>query len=234
MEKCFKGDSVENGMSGRVLFAKMPSAKYEYMPSYAVRTNASDSRSVRMEQEDKILQAVHILSSVDGFIDTPRLRRSIETWCNAKADEAKQSQDDVLDTFRKRAAVIGFRCGVVFQLLENGSTNTQWALGHGLHKETRASLDFALLIAEYALKYQTELFGAQLLEVAATLSDTGRRTKNKALYDELPDTFTFPMLQSAKPQAKTSALRMMVSLWKRNGLVRATEINTWEKVKDKS
>ena len=211
VEKCFKGDSVENGMSGRVLFAKMPSAKYEYMPSY--------SGKVELDEE-KILQAVHLLSQASGFVDTPRLRRTVQEWCDRKADEARQTQDDVLDTFRKRAAVIGFRCGVVYQLLECAG---------GVLKESKNSLDFALLMAEYALKYQTELFGEQLLEVNQTVSDTGHKGKNKTLFDSLPAQFSFQTLREAKPEAKYNALRFMVYQWKRNGWIAPDGPNAWTK-----
>ena len=62
-------------------------------------------------------------------------------------------------------------------------------------------------MADYALKYQTELFGEQLLQVNTTISDVGRKTKNKTLYDDLPQDFTFEMVQSAKPDARYGALR---------------------------
>ena len=126
----------------------------------------------------------------------------------------------MLDTFRKRAAVIGFRCGVVFPLLENQG---------GILKESKASLDFALLIAEYALKYQTELFGSQLLEVNTTISDTGYRSRNKLLFDELPARFTFQMLQDLKPDARYGALREMIYKWNRSDLIVCTGKNQWEK-----
>ena len=225
VEKCFKGDSVENGMSGRVLFAKMPSAKYEYMPSFQ---HDNDNENENYVQRQKIEEAVHILSNCSGFVDTPRLRKAIKKWCDAKADEARQTKDDVLDTFRKRAAVIGFRCGVVYQLLENGGLSLSSSLSF---RESKNSLDFAILIAEYALKYQTELFGAQLLEVNVTVSDTGRRTRNKTLFDDLPAEFTFQMLQEAKPDAKYNALRFMVYQWKRNGWITTAGANTWRKQK---
>ena len=227
MEKCFKGDSVENGMSGRVLFAKMPSAKYEYMPSYQNDSSTVSESAESYTRRQRIEEAVSILGSCGGFVDTPKLRKTIQKWCDRKADEARQTQDDVLDTFRKRAAVIGFRCGVLFQLLENGGAPSSTSF---IFKESRNSLDFSLLMAEYALKYQTELFGEQLLQVNTTISDVGRKTKNKALFDELPQDFTFDMVQSAKPDARYGALRMMLSVWKRNGLIKAVDLNHWQKV----
>ena len=216
VEKCFKGENVENGMSGRILFARMPSNRFEHMPNYGDKTDV---------EEERILQAVHVLSNASGFIDTPKLRKAIETWCNQKADEARQAKDDVLDTFRKRAAVIGFRCGVIFQLLE--------CEGDVL-RESKGSLEFAVLLAEYALKYQTMLFGPQLQEVNTTISDEGHIGKNKCLFDELPTEFTFEMLQKAKPEAKYTALRTMVYKWKRNGLITTLSTNRWTKAKSRN
>ena len=230
VDKCFKTDSVENGMSGRVLFARLPESNFEHLTVYdASAASGAEEYDLDTAPEEylsaeqrRMIDAVRVLEMCSGFVDTPRLRKAITAWVNAKADEAREHHDVVLDTFRKRAAVIGFRCAVVFQLLESGGVT-------GL-RESKASVDFAILMADYALKYQTELFGEQLLQVNTTISDVGRKTKNKTLYDDLPQDFTFEMVQSAKPDARYGALRMMLSVWKRNGLIKAVDLNHWQKV----
>ena len=215
--KCFKNDNVENGMSGRVLFAKMPSRKYEHMPSYGQQA-AKDEEAIR--------RAVYILSNCHGFVDTPKLRKVVQDWCDARADEASRIQDDVLDTFRKRAAVIGFRCGVVFHLLQTGAMSVI----PGAAKESRSCTDFAIVMAEYALKYQCELFGSQLLEANTTISDTGYKTRNKSLFDELPAEFSFDEVRAARPDTRDNTLRVMIYTWKREGRILPIAPNQWKKI----
>ena len=97
-------------------------------------------RSRTILDEDRIQQAVSRLRAYTGYVDTPKLRHAIEEWCEQKRVEAAKDIDHVKDTYRKRAAVIGFRCGVVFHLLS------------GCSKESKACTDFALMMAEYCLQ----------------------------------------------------------------------------------
>ena len=130
MRKCFKQDNIENGLSSRILVAEMPDSSFSKMPKFKHRS---------AEDEARIQEAVTRLRSYSGYIDTPRLRKAIEDWVEAKRVEAAKDIDHVKDTYRKRAAVIGFRCGVIFHLLS------------GCSKESKACLDFALMMADYCL-----------------------------------------------------------------------------------
>ena len=104
MRKCFKQDNIENGLSSRVLVAEMPDSSFSKMPKFGKRS---------AEDEARINEAVTKLRSYSGFIDTPRLRKAIDRWVEEKRVEAAKDIDRVKDTYRKRAAVIGFRCGVI-------------------------------------------------------------------------------------------------------------------------
>lgn len=222
--KCFESDKVENGLSGRILFAQLPDNPYAYMPHYDTQCDGGS------KEQQIIADTARYLAGCGGFVDTPKLRRAVERWCNGKADEARAKDDRVLDTYRKRAAAIGFRCGGAFQLMENG---VEKRAASAEHHESQASIEFALLMAEFALENQIDLFGQQLLAAHALLSESGsRKTKNKALFDELPGQFTFAMLQQLKPNAKYNALRMMVSIWKNGGFIQSVDgvRNTWKKV----
>ena len=126
MRKCFKSDNIENGLSSRILVAEMPDASFSKMPKFGRRS---------AEDEARIQEAVTRLRSYSGLVDTPRLRKTIEQWVEEKRVEAAKDIDHVKDTYRKRAAVIGFRCGVIFHLLS------------GCAKESKACLDFALMMA---------------------------------------------------------------------------------------
>ena len=228
MMKCFaQNGSVENGLTGRVWHSVIPPSPYEYMPKY---------NDVEQNCVDAILRGVDILKAAKGFIDTPRLRRAAEKWCNGKADEAREHNDEVLDTFRKRAAVIGFRAGVVFHILETGEALLKQgsALPEDFMKDATESsgcVDFAILVADHALKYQCLLYGSQLLSDCQQVNDQAGtyQSRNKNLFEELADEFDFDHLVELRPHTKYNALRTMVYKWKRDGLIEDVKKNLWRK-----
>lgn len=228
MMKCFaQNGSVENGLTGRVWHSVIPPSRYEHMPKY---------KEMEQRHIDAILRGVDILKAAKGFIDTPRLRKAVEKWCDGKADEAEAHKDDVIDTFRKRAAVIGFRAGVVFHILEAGETLikedkelTDDFMNDAV--ESTNCVDFAILVADHALKYQCLLYGSQLLSDRKQVNDnTGTyQSRNKNLFEELADEFDFDRLVELRPGTKYNALRTMVYKWKRDGLIVDVKKNTWRK-----
>ncbi len=215
MRKCFKSDNIENGLSSRILVAEMPDASFSKMPKFRHRS---------AEDESRIGQAVTRLRSVTGLVDTPRLRKAIEEWVEQKRVEAAKDIDHVKDVYRKRAAVIGFRCGVVFHLLS------------GKEKETKACLDFALLMADYCLDQQIKTFGDALRnEYVCAEDECKRRGTNHSVFDSLPPAFTLEDLRALKHGfCNESALRMIISRWMRDGWIEKTGRNHWSKLKVES
>ena len=208
MRKCFKQDNIENGLSSRILVAEMPDGSFAKMPKFGKRSPADEAR---------IQEAVTKLRSYAGFIDTPRLRRAIERWVEEKRVEAAKDIDRVKDVYRKRAAVIGFRCGVVYYLLEG--------------KETNRCLDFALTMAEYCLMGQMKAFGEALRNEYVNAGDEGQRYGvNHSVFDQLPPTFTMDDVRSLKQGAcSDSSLRSVVSRWRRDGWIEKTDNKHWTK-----
>lgn len=228
MMKCFaQNGSVENGLTGRVWHSVIPPSRYEHMPKY---------KEMEQSHIDAILRGVDILRTASGFIDTPRLRKVVEKWCDGKADEAEAHKDDVVDTFRKRAAVIGFRAGVIFHILETGEAlmkEGKELTDDFMTDATESSncVDFAILVADHALKYQCLLYGSQLLSDRKQVNDNAGtyQSRNKNLFEELADEFSFDRLVELRPDTKYNALRTMVYKWKRDGLIIDVKKNTWRK-----
>ena len=212
MRKCFKSDNIENGLSSRILVAEMPDSSFSKMPKFGRRS---------AEDEAKIQEAVTRLRSFSGLVDTPRLRRAIEEWVEAKRVEAAKDIDHVKDTYRKRAAVIGFRCGVIFHLLS------------GKDKETKACLDFALMMAEYCLMEQIKTFGEALQSQYVDASEECQRYgANHSVFDQLAPTFTIDDLRALKRgYCSETAMRMIISRWMRDGWISKTDRHHWSKVK---
>ena len=210
MRKCFKTDNIENGLSSRILVAEMPDASFAKMPKFG-RRSADDVA--------KIQEAVTRLRSYSGYVDTPRLRSAIEAWVEQKRVEAAKDIDHVKDTYRKRAAVIGFRCGVVFHLLT------------GAAQESKACVDFALTMADYCLTQQIKTFGEALLNQYVEASSEGlRNSANHTVFDQLPPTFSMGDLRALKRgTCSEAALRVIVSRWMRDGWVSKTDAHHWTK-----
>ena len=217
MRKCFKSDNIENGLSSRILVAEMPDNSFSKMPRFKKRTK---------EDEAKIQEAVTKLRSYSGFIDTPRLRRFIEQWVEEKRVEAAKDIDHVKDTYRKRAAVIGFRAGVIFHLLETSSN----AQGNRM-RESKACIDFALMMAEYCLESQIKVFGNDLQnQYVDARSECQRYGTNHSIFDQLPSTFTKDDLRALKNgYCSDSSLYTILSRWKNDGWLVKIAKNTWKK-----
>ena len=210
MRKCFRADNIENGLSSRVMVAEMPDSSFAKMPKYGKRSE---------DDEAKIQEAVTRLRSYSGFVDTPRLREAIEKWVEEKRVEAAKDIDHVKDVYRKRAAVIGFRSGVVFHLLS------------GAKQENKACLEFALMMAEYVLEQQIKAFGEALQQEYVNAGYECRRyCANHSVFDQLPPVFTVEDLKALKDGHCTDhSLRMIVSRWRRDGWIEKTGSKQWKK-----
>ena len=196
--KCFKGENIENGLSSRVIVAEMPDSAFAPMPTFQDRKD---------RDAQAILDAVNTLRAKHGFIDTPRLRKAIAQWVEDKRQQAMERIDRVMDTYRRRAAVIGMRCGVVACLLSG-------------EKETKHVIDFALMMAEYVLQEQCRLFGDVLRkQYAADADDTRRNSKNRAVFDRLADTFTSHDILALKNDVSDQTARMIIYRWREAGWV---------------
>ena len=211
VRKCFKGDNIENGLSSRILLAEMPDTAFAQMPRYGHRT---------AEDEAKIQKAVTKLRSFSGFLDTPRLRKAIDGWVEQKRVEAAKDIDHVKDTYRRRAAVIGFRSGVIHYLLS------------GQEKETSASIEFALMMAEYCLNQQIKVFGKILQSQYVEASEECQRYGvNNSIFDQLPPTFTANDLAALKPSSvPRNSIIKILSRWNRDGWIEKVDTKCWTKI----
>ena len=209
------------------------------------------------EEEARIQEAVTRLRTAAGQIDVPRLRRAIEGWAEAKRVEAAKDIDHVKDTYRKRAAVIGFRCGVIHHLLSTVQTTpTPPNLGgeanssspkfldkpsgkaergevrRGLKRESKATIEFALMMAEYCLQQQIAAFGDTLRNEYVNAKDECQRySVNHSVFDQLPETFTMDDLRSLKRGfCNEPALRKIISRWSRDHWIEKIDRNHWRKL----
>ena len=210
--KMFRGrneSNAENGLSSRCMLSEMPDSMFSKITVFE-ELNETDL--------NRISQATALLRSASGFYDTPRLRKAINDWLEEKRIESSLNMDVVKDRFRRRAGVIGFRCGVVFMLLAG--------------KESNDCLDFALKMADYTLEMQIRTFGPLLQKQYANDSDTGTGGYvNGSIFDRLPSPFTLQDLRQMKGnEFCDGSLYSIISRWKSEGWVEKTG-KSWTKTK---
>ena len=226
VRKCFKSDNVENGLSSRILLAEMPDTSFAKMPRYGRRS---------AEDEARIQEAVTRLRSFSGYVDTPRLRKAIDQWVEEQRIVALKDIDHVKDTYRRRAAVIGFRCGVIFHLLSIGeqSPSATNRTSGTVPKESKACIDFALMMASYCLQQQIKVFGVALQnQYVDAETECQRYGANNSIFDQLPPTFTADDLAALKRNnVPRNSIIKIISRWNRDGWVEKVDSKLWSKKK---
>ena len=198
--KMFSGkneSNAENGLSSRMMLSEMPDGLFEKITVFKDLSDADMNR---------ISQATAMLRTATGFYETPRLRKAIDKWLEEKRVESSMEMDIIKDRFRRRAGLIGFRCGVVFMLLAG--------------KESSACVDFAVKMAEYTLQMQLKVFKPLLAKHYADSSVNSSSTVNGNIFGRLPSPFNIQDLRQLKGnEIGDNALYTIISRWKAEGWV---------------
>ena len=206
--RCFNKENVENGLGGRILMSEMPDLRFASIPKYKPMTP---------EQEGAVLKAVELLQSKIGFVDTPLLRKHIDKWLEEKRLMALKNDDEAMDELRKRSAVIAFRSVVIFHLLS------------GRERESRACIDFMLMMADYVLENQMHLLCEKMESQQALNAPAVVKTiHNKTVFDNLPEQFTVSDIKQSKgPGYSESSYRSIACKWKANGIIEEMPREPW-------
>ena len=108
---------VENGLVSRVLFVTLPDQFGKRMPVWS-KLSARDMAEVERLRDS--LDAVSIVGdSVQGehLLELGFLNVAMDKWLEKNRLEAIRTQDRTRDTFYRRAAVVGFRAGMLAYFL---------------------------------------------------------------------------------------------------------------------
>lgn len=212
MKRFFK--DLENGLATRVCFAQLPDTSFTEIPVFAPYSAADKAEIIRWARQ---------LDAEDGTISCPKVGSVIADWLERKRQQAIDADSHAMDTLRRRAAVIGFRAGMLCFLLEN-------------RKYTKIVGDFAEWVAEYVFRNQMELWGEQMeLELSGALEMiSGERGSAASLLALLPQEFTAAdliKLRARKGQSvKTSAISMVLNRWRTNHRIEKISDTTWRKI----
>lgn len=137
------------------------------------------------------------------------LNEGLSKWLEDQRLQSVRDDDHARDQFRRRAALIGFRAGMVASFL--------WGR---LSKERRAyTIEFACWVADHILHTLLRRYGGAVNEEALAY-ETARPTRYASLFDAIPDVFTEKQLHKASLALGVhSPIKTVVHRWKDNGLI---------------
>ena len=213
MKRFFK--DIENGLATRVCFAQLPDTSFTKIPVFAPYTEAEKAEIIRWARR---------LDAEQGTIDCPQIGTTIADWLERKRQQAIDADSHAMDTLRRRAAVIGFRAGMLCYLLEN-------------HKFTKTVGQFAEWVAEYVFRNQMELWGEQMeLELTRSLEIvSGEKGTASSLLSLLPAEFTtgdLIKLRARKGQSVTpTSINSLLCRWRKLARIDKTADGNWKRLK---
>jgi len=210
-------NDVEGGLVSRVCFARLPDRMGLPLPRFS---RLADDERQAIDKAARRLMADSGPSGEELTCELPLTLAAIERWSDDRRREYMETQTDTaLEVFRRRAAVIGFRAGLVAYALNQ-------------HAETKLTADFAANVATHVLDEQTALFGQRLNDAAEGRPYSSRRAPGKALFSQLPATFGTADVAALRQELGLSAsgTRMMIQRWQKAGMAEKTARGTWKRI----
>lgn len=207
MYRFFK--DVEDGLVTRFCFAQLPDMFGSDIPAFENYTAA---------EEEEIIDIAETLDKAAGTIACSHVGVRIRRWLNDKRDLAIREDSRAIDTLRKRAAVIGYRAGMLAYLLNECVY-------------TKEVGQFASWVAEYIFQNQMELFGSKFEEVAQSqIRVKENRSQVVSLLQALPEQFTRNELMALRARnGQSTRVDVVISRWRSSGFITQVEKNTYKK-----
>ena len=200
---------AESGLVSRVTPVVLPDMVGARMPEFKAWTK---------DEEEKVKRQCLCLMDEEGEVSLPLINKAIEAWDEGKRQEYLQTLRYSLDVFRRRAALNGFRAGIIAYLLED-------------RQETERAIRFALWYAERCLHYQLQLFGDKVDALHNSTVSPQTSKGNIRYLDALPKEFTKEDLVSLRlANNESPVVKTIIYRWVKEGLVTKTATNLWQKV----
>ena len=207
MYRFFK--DVEDGLVTRFCFAQLPDMFGSDIPAFENYTEA---------EEREIIDIAECLDKAAGAIACSHVGVRIRRWLNEKRDLAIREDSRAVDTLRKRAAVIGYRAGMLAYLLNE--CVYEKSVG-----------EFTTWVAEYVFQNQMTLFGNKFEEVAQSqLVMNERKSCVVSLLQQLPEQFTKNELMALRARnGQSTRVDMVLNRWKSSGFISQVDKTTYKK-----
>ena len=200
---------AESGLVSRVTPVLLPDMVGARMPHF---------KPWSQEDEEKVKRQCLCLMDEEGEIELPLINKAIEAWDEEKRQEYLQTLRYSLDVLRRRAALNGFRAGIIAYLLEG-------------RQETERAIRFAVWYAERCLHYQLQLYGNKIDALHDNAVSPQASKGNIRYLDVLPKEFTKEDLVNLRlANNESPVVKTIICRWVKEGLVVKTNANLWQKI----
>ena len=200
---------AEGGLVSRVTPVLLPDMVGARMPHF---------KPWSQEDEEKVKRQCLCLMDEEGEVELPLINKAIEAWDEEKRQEYLQTLRYSLDVLRRRAALNGFRAGIIVYLLEG-------------RQETERAIRFAVWYAERCLHYQLQLYGNKIDALHDNAVSPQASKGNIRYLDVLPKEFTKEDLVNLRlANNESPVVKTIICRWVKEGLVVKTNANLWQKI----
>lgn len=200
---------AEGGLVSRVTPVLLPDMVGARMPHF---------KPWSQEDEEKVKRQCLCLMDEEGEVELPLINKAIEAWDEEKRQEYLQTLRYSLDVLRRRAALNGFRAGIIAYLLEG-------------RQETERATRFAVWYAERCLHYQLQLYGNKIDALHDNAVSPQASKGNIRYLDVLPKEFTKEDLVNLRlANNESPVVKTIICRWVKEGLVVKTNANLWQKI----
>ena len=204
-------NDVEDGLVSRVLFAEIPDQAGKRMPKFGKFTASAEKRV------DAIVER---LMQMKDCYELDYLNKAMDDWLEQRRLDFLRTQNMALEIFRRRAAVIGFRAGMVAVACYEAAIAKEDSNKSRYDQRVKK---FALWVANYALTALLSRFGEKMEEVQRDTAQR-KRTVYTDLFSELAATFTSDDLRACVKRAGSrSPIRHIIYRWNQNGMIAKVE-----------
>ena len=200
---------AESGLVSRVTPVVLPDMVGARMPEFKAWTK---------DEEERVKRQCLCLMDEEGEVSLPLINKAIAEWDESKRQEYLQTLRYSLDVLRRRAALNGFRAGIIAYLLEG-------------RQETERAIKFALWYAERCLHYQLQIYGDKIDALHnGTLSPQASKGNMRYL-DALPKEFTKEDLVNLRlANNESPVVKTIIYRWMKEGLIVKIDTNLWQKI----
>ena len=199
---------AESGLVSRVTPVVLPDMVGARMPEF---------KAWSQDEIEKVKRQCLCLMDEEGEVSLPLINKAIEEWDESKRQEYLQTLRYSIDVFRRRAALNGFRAGIIAYLLEG-------------RQETERAIKFAVWYAERCFQYQLQIYGNKIDALHDGALSPQASKGNMRYLDALPNEFTKEDLVNLRlANNESPVVKTIIYRWVKEGLIVKIDTNLWQK-----
>ncbi len=200
---------AESGLVSRVTPVILPDMVGAKMPQF---------KAWSQDEIEKVKRQCLCLMDEEGEVSLPLINKAIEEWDESKRQEYLQTLRYSIDVFRRRAALNGFRAGIIAYLLEG-------------RQETERAIKFAVWYAERCFQYQLQIYGNKVDALHDGALSPQASKGNIRYLDVLPKEFTKEDLVNLRlANHESPVVKTIIYRWVKEDLIKKIDSNLWQKL----